>query len=141
MHERFPSKIAGVVDEKLCREIIHPVDHHRIVANQFQRVPGHEPVLVQHHCDVRVQRLDLFLGGEYFGPSHIGCVMDDLSLEVRQVHDVAVDESQGANAGRSQVQSRRRTEAAGTDDQNARLSDFFAPCPPLREARCVGCTG
>ncbi len=43
--------------------------------------------------------------------------MHDLALQIRQVHDVAVDEANGTNAGRSQVQAGWRAQAARADEQ------------------------
>jgi hypothetical protein len=46
--------------------------------------------------------------------------MGDLPLQVRQIDRVAVDQRDAADAGAAQVQRRRRTQAAGADDERVR---------------------
>ena len=45
---------------------------------------------------------------------------DDLPLQVRQRHDVIVDNAQRADAGGGKIEQHRRTETAGADHQHAR---------------------
>ena len=47
--------------------------------------------------------------------------MDHLPLQVRQRDRVVVDHAERADAGRGQIEQDRRAEAAGADDQHARL--------------------
>ena len=54
--------------------------------------------------------------------------VDDLALQVRLVDDVEVDDADRADAGRGQVQQRRRTEPAGADHQHPRV---FQPLLPV----------
>ena len=49
-------------------------------------------------------------------------VVDDLALQVRVVDDVGVDDAERADAGRGEVERRRRAEAAGADQEHARSS-------------------
>jgi hypothetical protein len=50
--------------------------------------------------------------------------MQDLSLEIRQVHDIAVYQSDRADTGRSKIEGRRRTEASGPDQENLGFGHF-----------------
>ena len=52
-------------------------------------------------------------------PDPVGRV-DDLALEVGQVDDVEVDETDGPDPGRREIQRRRAAEAAGADEQRLR---------------------
>ena len=47
--------------------------------------------------------------------------MHDLALEVRLVDDVVVDDPERADAGGGEVERRGRAEAAGADQQDARV--------------------
>ena len=50
--------------------------------------------------------------------------MDDLALEVRLVDDVGVDDAERADARGREVERRRRAEAAGADQQDARVEQL-----------------
>ena len=51
--------------------------------------------------------------------------MDDLALEVRVVDDVGVDDAERADAGRREVERRRRAEPAGADQEHARVEQLL----------------
>ncbi len=46
--------------------------------------------------------------------------MDHLALQIRQRHDVIVDNAERADAGGGEIKQHRRAETAGADDQHAR---------------------
>ena len=50
--------------------------------------------------------------------------MDDLALEVADVDDIEVDDADGPDAGRGEVERRRRAEAAGADEQRLRAQQL-----------------
>ena len=49
--------------------------------------------------------------------------VDDLALEVRQVDDVEVDDADGPDAGRREVQRGRAAEPAGADEEDLRAEE------------------
>ncbi len=53
--------------------------------------------------------------------------MQHLTLQIGFLHFVVVDQGQRADAGRGQIQRRRRTEPAGADQRDARLAEFDLP--------------
>src|SRR5207244_12894605 len=53
-----------------------------------------------------------------FGLTDVGVAMDDLAMQVAQVDSVVVDNAERADAGRGQIERRRRTEAARADEQD-----------------------
>ena len=53
--------------------------------------------------------------------------MDDLTLEIRVVDDVGVDDAERADAGGGEVERRRRAEPAGTDQEHARVEQLLLP--------------
>jgi hypothetical protein len=50
----------------------------------------------------------------------IGLSVDDLALEIRLVHDVELDDPEGADSGGCEVHGDRGAEAAGPDAQDLR---------------------
>ena len=50
--------------------------------------------------------------------------MQDLSLQVREVDDIAIDQTDGAATGGSEVESGRGAEPAGADEQDFRLAQL-----------------
>jgi hypothetical protein len=59
-----------------------------------------------------------------FHADRIGA-MQDLALQVGQVHRVAIGQHQGADPGRGQIEGRRRTQTAGADHQRSRIDDVL----------------
>ncbi len=51
--------------------------------------------------------------------------MDNLPLQVGQVHGVEIDQSESANASRSQVHGDGRSQSAQADDQRMGLIESF----------------
>src|SRR5204862_7051398 len=49
--------------------------------------------------------------------SHVGCSVDDLSLQIGVVHDIEVNNPQRSYAGRAQIKRHRRTQSARADAQ------------------------
>ena len=53
--------------------------------------------------------------------------MEYLPLQVGEIHRVAVTQHDGADAGCSQIQRGRRTQATGADHQGTRIDQPFLP--------------
>src|SRR3546814_8649694 len=53
------------------------------------------------------------------------CSSDLLTLQVGEVHGVVVDDTEGADAGGSQIEQQRRAEAAGADHQHPGVQQLF----------------
>ena len=54
------------------------------------------------------------------GHSHAVGAVDDLALQIGHIHDVEVDDADGAHAGRRKVEHGRRSQPAGADEERAR---------------------
>jgi hypothetical protein len=50
----------------------------------------------------------------------IGRGVNDLALQIRQRHDIVIDNAERADAGGGEIKQNRRAEAAGANDQHAR---------------------
>ena len=77
--------------------------------------------------DVRVDLGDRLLGGLGLGLAHVGDAVDDLALQVRLVDRVEVHDAERADAGRGQVEQRRRAEAARAHDEHLRVLQALLP--------------
>jgi hypothetical protein len=53
--------------------------------------------------------------------------MEHLSLEIREIDDVAIDQSDCPDTGGSQVERGRRAKTAGADEQDLRLCNLLLP--------------
>ena len=74
--------------------------------------------------------MDGRLGGLGLGPADVGVGVDDLAVQVGQVDDVGVDDTDGADTSGRQVEQGRRPEAAGADDQDPGGGEAFLAVPP-----------
>ena len=86
-----------------------------------------QALLVRHDMDVGIQSLERALRGLDLGLSEPVGRVDDLALQVRLVDDVGVDDPERADAGRGEVERRRRSQAAGTDEKDARVEQALLP--------------
>ena len=65
--------------------------------------------------------------------------VDDLALEVRIVDDVVVDDAERADACRGEIERRGRAEAAGADQEDARVEQAqLALLADLRDEEVAG---
>ena len=69
---------------------------------------------------MRIEAADGGGGALDLGHADVGRGMDHLALQVRERHRVVIDHAERADAGRRQIEQRRRAEPAGADDQHAR---------------------
>jgi hypothetical protein len=74
-----------------------------------------------------IELLEPFAGGVQLGPAHVRGGVEDLALDVGEVHDVEIDNAECADAGRRQVERQGRTQTARADAQHARLLQLLLP--------------
>ena len=79
---------------------------------------------------IGVQRLDRALRGGDLGLADPLGRVDDLALEVRLVDDVGVDDPERADPGRGEVERGGRAEAAGADEEDARVEQALLALLP-----------
>jgi len=108
----------GVVDEVPGREVVRPVDDEVVAGDELLDVVGGDPHFVFSHVDVRVELRDEVGGGVDLLAPHVVVPVDDLSLEVRQLHLVVVGDPDGADAGGREVLDDRRTEPARAEHEH-----------------------
>ncbi len=74
-----------------------------------------------NHARLGIQRLEGDARRRGLGLADAIDGVHDLALQVRLVHDVVVDEADGADAGCREVERHRRAQAAGPDEQDLRV--------------------
>src|SRR5262249_50529291 len=68
-------------------------------------------------------------GGLDLRGADIGGGVNDLALQIRQRHDVIIDDAEGADPGSREIEQHRRTESAGANDQHAGAPERRLPRP------------
>ena len=72
------------------------------------------------HAERGVLRQQALAGHLQLRPPDVAAAVEHLALEVREIDHVGVDEAEGPDARRGQVQRRRAAEPAHADDDDAR---------------------
>ena len=139
---------AGVVEEVTGLEVVRAVDHDVGARDERLDVVGGD---VGHHgldLHAGVDPADRARGGDRLGCAGrgVGLVVQQLALQVAQLHEVTVDDQEVTNAGARQQVDHGRPEGPAADDEDAarpeaRLS-FGADSPEALLARVpVPCRG
>ena len=70
------------------------------------------------HGDERVDLGDGVACALRLRPADVVLAVDDLALQIGLLDSIELDDAQGADTGRSQIQQRRGTQSAGADHQH-----------------------
>jgi len=79
------------------------------------------------YLDVRIDLGDRLDRRDDLWSSHIIHVVEDLALQVTQVHNVGVDDAEATDAGSSQVEGCRGTQAARPNEQGRAVQKLALP--------------
>jgi len=115
---------AGVVDEVTSGEIVGAIDDDVIVLEEFEGVGAGELGLVSGDTDVGIEIGEARLGGFGFGLADVAGAEGDLALEIREVDDVEINETDVADARGGEIEAKRRAEAAGADEKGFGAFEF-----------------
>ena len=109
---------ARVVDEIARGEIVGAVDDDVEILEEVEGVFAGELGFECFDLNVGIQigKTRLRRGG--FGLADIVGAKGDLALEIGEIHDIKIDESELADACRGEIQTQRRAKAAGADQQH-----------------------
>ena len=118
VHDRDVLDERGVVHQIARREVVGAVDDDVVAVDDVQDVVGAESRVVGEDLDVRVHRGERHLRAVDLAHADAFDVVQDLALEVRGVDDVHVDDADRADAGRGEIERRRRTESAGAEQEH-----------------------
>ena len=125
--EGTAGQAAGVADEVPRGDVVARVDDHVEAGDQVETISGREALVEGLDLDRAVQRQARGLGGLGLGHTYAILAVDDLPVEVRLVHNVAIDDPEPTHPGRGEIIGDRRPEASSSDDQHAARADFFLP--------------
>jgi hypothetical protein len=83
--------------------------------------------LVDDDIDQRIDLGDGLLGGQGLRLPDVGLTVDDLTLQVRLVDGVELDDAEGSDAGRGEVEQSGTAKTTSPDDQDLRVLQPFLP--------------
>src|SRR5262245_53761526 len=110
---------AGVVDQISRGKVVGAVRDDVEVAENLERVLRRQSLLEREDVRVRIQVAQARRRGRELGPAHVACAEENLTLQIRIVHDVEIDQADRADAGRGEIQSHRRAQPARSDREDA----------------------
>ena len=119
-NERAAREIAGIVDEVARGEIIRAVGDEVELGDDIERILRHEPRRVEAQLHMGIQALDGLGGALGLEAADAARVVDDLALEIVACDAVVVDDADGADARRGEIEQERRAEPARAHDEHAR---------------------
>ena len=96
-------------------------------ATRASDVRNREPRADALNLDKWIERGKPFACSFELRASHVAGVVEQLALQVRCIDSVVVDEHDSADAGRRQVERRRRAQPAGTYEEDARSLEALLP--------------
>ena len=121
---------AGVVDEKFGRKIVRPVKDEIIGFNQIHDILCVDKQVMRDHLHVRIQRRHGLLCGVYLRLAYICVAVQDLPLEIGEIHLIRVRDADGSHTGRCQIHGSGRSEPAGPNDEDLRVQQLLLPSEP-----------
>ncbi len=127
VHVRLAEDDAGVVHEISRREIVRAVDDDVVGREDLERVLGRERGVVRRDADVRVDREQPVLRGIELRAADVRRPVQNLPLQVAEVHDVEIDDADRADAGCGEIHRDRRSQAAGADAEDLRGLELLLP--------------
>ena len=130
VHVRLPEEHASVVGEVTGGKVVRAVHDDVVGAEEFEGVFTGEAGVVKHDLDVRIEAADGFPGGLGFGPADIRGAVENLALEVGEVHRVEVDDAEFADARGGQIHRDGRPEPACPEAQHAGGANFLLALQP-----------
>src|SRR5215217_7944909 len=123
----FAQEHAGVVYEVTRREVIRAVHYDVVVLEDLQRVLARQGLFVDPHLHVGIYVLEFLVGALHLGTPQVGGAVDDLTLQVRLVHDVEVHDPDGPYARRREIERERAPETTSSHGENLRGLELLLP--------------
>src|SRR5713226_7265410 len=115
----FAGEHTGVVDEIARRKVVGAVNNHIVVTEKLKRVRAGQTGFVSFDLDVRIDVFETIARRSYFRTAYVARAVNDLSLQVRSVNHIEINQSKSSHAGRRQIHSQRRAQTAGANHQHA----------------------
>ena len=116
----FTRPNTNIVREITRRKIIRAVDDDVVARDQILRVLAREPAIVQFDVDIWVRIVQTFSRRFQFAAANVFRAVQNLTVQVRKIDIVRIDQSNRADSGRREIKRSGGTESAGANAQNAR---------------------
>ena len=120
----MPELHAGVVEEVAAREVVGTVDDHVVAGDDVDDVRRIQPRVVGDDVHVGVQHRQGLLGRVDLAVADAVDVVQDLALQVRRVDLVHVDDADGSDTGRSEIERGGRPEPTGAEHEHLGLEQL-----------------
>ncbi len=124
-HQCALGEITGIGDEVAGFRVVGAVGDDVVAADDGRGVVGVETRLYRLHGDMRIESASHVPRAEHLRFADMVGVVGDLALQVVERDAVVVDDADGADAGRGEIQDQRRAETAGAHDEHARAFQFL----------------
>ena len=125
VHVWLAEQHAGVVREVTGGEVVRAVHHDVVGAQDLKGVVAGEAGLVKDDLDVRIEAMEGLSGGSSLRAADIWSAVEDLALEVREVHGIKIHNPEFANT-------------RGRECRRPPLPDKATPASRVRPLRCTG---
>ncbi len=94
----------GVVHQISGREVVPAIDHDVVPGHDVEHVLGCQPFRMPDDLDIGVQVGDAPLRRIHLRAPDLRAIVDYLPLEIRRLHHIGVDDAEGPDTGRCQIQ-------------------------------------
>ncbi|MCD6059622.1 MAG: hypothetical protein K0Q89_3152 [Thermomicrobiales bacterium] len=124
MRVRLLEKDAGIVDQISRREVVGTIEDNIVPGEDIEHIALIEPGLMHHHMHVRVQCFYCDPSG--FDLRHADALsgVDHLSLQIRIVDDVGVDDPKRADSSGGEIECRRGPKPARPDQEDLGVEEL-----------------
>jgi hypothetical protein len=119
-HQRPAQNHAGVIYEVTRGEAVGAIEHQVVLREELAHVPCAQLERMGDDAHFGIERGEALAPALRLQLTEARAVEQHLALQIREIDAVVIEKSERAAAGRSQVQRRRRAEAARAHDQHAR---------------------
>ena len=127
MNERDFLSDCRTVQKVAGRDIVHRIDDEIAAPCYPVDTVLCDPFRDRLNADQRVQGGKLIRNGCGFRPPDVPAPVEDLTVQVARLNDVAVDDPQMADAGGGQVEGDDRAQSPGSGNENTGRFEPFLP--------------
>src|SRR5581483_453483 len=124
MHHRLILKNGSVVEQIARREVVGTVEDHIIISDDAPDIGLVQSLQIGNHVDIGIERLDGLTGGFGLVLTYALGIMQNLALQIAIIDDIGINNAKRSHARRGQIIGRRRSQAAGADQQYPRVEQL-----------------
>ena len=124
IHDGFFEEDTRVVDEVARWEIVASVDDDIVFGEDVHDVVGCEIVGVWHHITAGVDFFEGFVSRDGFETPQVRCAVQYLALQVGDIDNVGIDNSECPNASRGEIESGWAAQSARANEEHFGVEEF-----------------